>query len=93
MGEQTKAMLSPVQRLFYDEVMSAISNGNGGCFFLSASGGTGKTFTINGLLAATRVLNGERNVALAVASTGIAATLLSHGRTFHSRFKVLYNMW
>ena len=41
----------------------------------------------NGLLADIRLIDNE-SVALAVAVSGIAATLLSKGSTFHSRFKV-----
>jgi len=55
--------------------------------FIDAPGGTGKTYLFNAILCATRTLNDEANVALAVAYSGIAATLLLKGRTFHSRFK------
>ena len=51
---------------------------------MDAPGGTGKTFFFNVLLAAVRAQN---LVVLAVAFSGIAATLLENGRTFHSRFK------
>jgi hypothetical protein len=54
-------------------------------FFLDGPGGTGKTFLQNILLAHVRK---QGEVALAVASTGIAATLLEGGRTAHSRFKI-----
>ncbi|XP_034044527.1 uncharacterized protein LOC117526576 [Thalassophryne amazonica] len=47
--------------------------------------GTGKTFVINLLLAKLRQM---KKVALAVASSGIAATLLDGGRTDHSAFKL-----
>ena len=57
--------------------------------FLQASGGTGKTYLTNLLLAKIR-LGG--NVALAVASSGIAATLLLGGRTAHSCFKLPLNL-
>ena len=57
----------------------------GGVFFLDAPGGTGKTFLINTVLATIRSKN---EIALATASSGIAATLLSGGRTLHSRFKI-----
>jgi type II secretory pathway predicted ATPase ExeA len=57
----------------------------GGLFFLDGPGGTGKTFVQNTCLAELR----SRNlIALAVATTGIAATLLSGGTTAHSRFKI-----
>ena len=54
------------------------------CFFIDALGGAGKTYTFNTILAAIRSTG---KIALAVASSGIAAILLSLGRTFHSRFK------
>jgi ATP-dependent DNA helicase PIF1 len=54
-------------------------------FFIDGPGGTGKTFTENLLLSYVR---GHRNIALSVASSGIAALLLLNGRTAHSRFKI-----
>jgi hypothetical protein len=54
-------------------------------FFIDGPGGTGKTFLQNILLAHVRK---QGKVALAVASTGLAATLLEGGRTAHSRFKI-----
>ena len=54
-------------------------------FFLNAPGGYGKTFLIEALLSTVRAM-GE--IALAVASSGIAAELLQGGRTAHSRFKI-----
>jgi len=58
---------------------------NGSVFFLDGPGGTGKTFVQNVVLAKVRA-DGE--VALAVATTGIAATLLTGGRTAHTRFGI-----
>nr|KAI8748380.1 ATP-dependent DNA helicase PIF1 [Biomphalaria glabrata] len=60
-----------------------------GIVFLDAPGGTGKTFLINLLLAKVRQQN---KIALAVASSGIAATLLQGGRTAHSTFKLPLNL-
>ena len=59
-------------------------------FFLDGPGGTGKTFLQNILLAHVRK---QGKVALAVASTGITATLLEGGRTAHSRFKIPLNVY
>lgn len=64
--------------------MSQYESGNGGIIFLDAPGGTGKTFLLNLILAAVRSKN---DIVLAVAYSGIAATLLSGGRTAHSTFK------
>lgn len=57
-------------------------------FFLQGPGGTGKTFVENYLLAKVR---SEGSIALAVASSGIAALFLLGGRTAHSRFKIPLN--
>ncbi|EFX79379.1 hypothetical protein DAPPUDRAFT_245089 [Daphnia pulex] len=54
-------------------------------FFLDGPGGTGKTFLYNTLI---NVLQGEGKKIIAVASTGIASTLLIDGATYHSQFKI-----
>ncbi|XP_044584015.1 uncharacterized protein LOC123264663 [Cotesia glomerata] len=77
------------QRTIYDRIMLAVSAGQGGFFFLDAPVGTGKTFVISLILAEIRSNNG---IALAVASSGIAATLLDGGRTAHSVFKLPLNI-
>ena len=56
-----------------------------GKYFLDAPGGTGKTFLINVLLAKVRY---DKKIARAVASSGIAVTLLEGGQTTHSTFKL-----
>ena len=81
--------LNQEQRKAYDEIMHIIASDSGQLFFLDAPGGTGKTFLINLLLATIR---GERNIAVAVASSGIAATLIDGGRTAHSAFKLPLNL-
>ena len=57
-------------------------------FFLNAPGGYGKTFLIEALLSTVR---GMGKIALAVASSGIAAELLEGGRmpTQDSRYQYL----
>ncbi|GFV90791.1 ATP-dependent DNA helicase [Trichonephila clavipes] len=60
-----------------------------GTFFLDAPGGTGKTFLIRLILATVRSKN---DIALALASSGIAATLLPGGRTAHSALKLPLNI-
>ncbi|GFQ81394.1 ATP-dependent DNA helicase [Trichonephila clavata] len=66
------------QKGIYDRIMQMINDGVGGTFFLDAPGGTGKTFLIRVILTTVRSKNG---IALALASSGIAATLLPGGRT------------
>ena len=58
-----------------------VDRNQGGVLFF----GTGKTFLINLILAKMR---SEGKVALATVSRGIAATLLTGGRTLHSTFKI-----
>ena len=50
-------------------------------FFINAPGGYGKTFLIEALLSTVQSMG---KIALAVASSGIAAELLKGGRTTHS---------
>ena len=69
--------------------MKAIDNGNGGLFFLDAPGGTGKTFLMSLILATVRA---RSDIAVAVASSGIAATLLEGCRTAHSTLKLPLNL-
>lgn len=77
------------QKNVYDTIMDAIENERGGLYFLDAPGGTGKTFLISLILAAIRSKN---NIALAIASSGIAANLLDGGQTAHSALKLPLNI-
>lgn len=67
----------------------SIENNLGKVYFIDAPGGTGKTFLITILLAKVRY---GKKIALAVASSGIAATLRDGGRTAHSTFKLPLNL-
>lgn len=87
--ETQKGILTNDQRLAYNTVMERVTSKNGGLIFLDAPGGTGKTFLMNLILAEIRAQN---EIALAVASSGIAATLLDGGRTAHSTFKLPLNL-
>ncbi|GFW76494.1 ATP-dependent DNA helicase [Trichonephila clavipes] len=64
------------QRIAYDRIMRAITEQSGGLFFIDAPGGTGKTFLLSLILA---TILSQNNIALAIASSGIAATLLDGG--------------
>lgn len=77
--------LNILQKHVYDTIMQAVSNNAGGLYFLDAPGGTGKTFVISLILANIR---SEQKIALALASSEIAATLLEGGRTAHSALKL-----
>lgn len=48
---RVEELMNDEQNTFYSAVIQAVRSEEGGAFFLSAVGGTGKTFVINGLLA------------------------------------------
>ena len=79
------AKLLPSQRALVDSACDAADNSHALAIFVDAPGGTGKTFCFNTILAHVRSQGG---IALATASSGIAAILLMLGRTLHSRAKV-----
>ena len=88
--ERTKQNLETLnceQTLAYQMILKAITDGNEPkrLFFIDAPGGHGKTFLIETVLSTVCSVG---QVALAVASSGIAAELLEGGRTVHSRFKI-----
>ena len=60
-----------------------------GLYFLEAPKGTGKTFATNLVLAKVRQ---RKEIALAVASSGIAATLLPGVQTPHTPFSLPLNL-
>jgi ATP-dependent DNA helicase PIF1 len=68
-------------------VQSAVKEEKQLLAFIDARGGCGKTFMTNVILSAVRSSEPGGCVALATATTGIAANLLDLGRTFHSRLK------
>ncbi|XP_055944583.1 uncharacterized protein LOC129975547 [Argiope bruennichi] len=81
--------LLPKQRQVYEAILNLVNSGEAGLFYLDAPGGTGKTFVLYLL---TAQLCKDRNIAMAVVSLGIAATLLNGGRTAHSVFKLSLNL-
>ncbi|GFU59942.1 ATP-dependent DNA helicase [Trichonephila clavipes] len=81
--------LNQEQKEIYVKILNSISSNSGQCYFLDSPGGTGKTFLINLLLAKIRC---ERSIAIAVASSGIAATLIDGGKTAQSAFKLPLNL-
>ena len=83
-------LLVPDQRAAYNAILNQIEKKAGGIIFLDAPGGTGKTFVINLLLAKIRH---QSKIAIAVASSGIAATLLHGGRTAHSTLKLPFKFF
>jgi len=66
-------------------VIDAHHRGEGGLFFLYGSGRTGKMYLWNTIISKFR---SNKHIVLAVASSGIASSLLSGGKTAHSVFKI-----
>uniref|UniRef100_A0A182F499 ATP-dependent DNA helicase n=2 Tax=Anopheles albimanus TaxID=7167 RepID=A0A182F499_ANOAL len=91
--------LNADQRAVYDQLIQAVDRSTASeqaadrateeerchLYFLDGPGGTGKSFLLEIILAYTRR---QSKVALAVASSGIAALLLTGGKTAHSTFKL-----
>jgi ATP-dependent DNA helicase PIF1 len=90
MGKRMVAQLNTSQREAFDQIMLSINAPSTNLiqprtFFLDGPGGTGKTFLYNTLI---NVLQGQGKKVISVASTGIAATLLTNGATYHSKFQI-----
>ncbi|CAN0926292.1 ATP-dependent DNA helicase PIF1 [Linum grandiflorum] len=79
------AALNTDQKLAHEAVLSSLANKKSQLYFLYGHGGTGKTFLYNCIISKVRSLG---QIALVVASSGIATTLLPGGVTAHSRFKI-----
>jgi len=82
MRDEHVPQLNPEQQAVYDNVMAVVDHR---VFFVDGLGGTGNTFLYSCLLSTVRA---QGRVAIAVASSGIAALLLDEGHTAHSRFKI-----
>ena len=86
-----KEMFTESQKEVFNAALDSVEKGKQACIFIDARGGTGKTFILNAILAAVRMIDGG-TISLSVGATGIAANLLHLGRTFHSRFKAPLNI-
>ncbi|KAI3515541.1 hypothetical protein L1887_14440 [Cichorium endivia] len=81
--------LNADQKFAYDEIMRYVDEDISGVFFIDGPGGTGKTFLYKALLANIR---SRGHIALATATSGVAANNMPGGRTAHSRFKIPINV-
>ncbi|XP_027095918.1 uncharacterized protein [Coffea arabica] len=77
--------LNVEQRHAYDLILQLVFSHVGQSFFIDGPGGTGKTFLYRSLLA---TLRSQGHIAIAVATSGVAASILPGGRTAHSRFNI-----
>jgi len=83
--DKQRAIFNPDQATAFDAILESITNNQGHLFFIHVASGCGKTFLYNTIAAEVRR---RGQVALYVASSGIAALLLDRGRTSHSHFKI-----
>ncbi|XP_027169453.1 uncharacterized protein LOC113769184 [Coffea eugenioides] len=77
--------LNEGQKHAYDVILTEVYSSGSKRFFVDGPGGTGKMFLYRSLLA---TLRSQGYIAIAVASSGVAASILPGGRTAHSRFKI-----
>uniref|UniRef100_UPI00358F223C ATP-dependent DNA helicase pif1-like n=1 Tax=Myxine glutinosa TaxID=7769 RepID=UPI00358F223C len=91
-ADDLQQQMTDDQRQVYNAVLELVQQGNinngnksSNIIFLDAPGGTGKSFVINTIL---KKIRSRGKIALATASSGIAATLIQGGRTLHSTFKI-----
>ncbi|PWZ10705.1 ATP-dependent DNA helicase PIF1 [Zea mays] len=77
--------LNEEQKPAYEKILSVVDTSNGSVFFVDGPGGTGKTYLYKALLA---VLRSQDKIAVAIATSGVAASIMPGGRTAHSRFKI-----
>ncbi|KAG5520326.1 hypothetical protein RHGRI_033033 [Rhododendron griersonianum] len=73
------------QKSAYDIILDQVSSNVNGLFFIDGPGGTGKTHLYRALLATIR---SKGMIAIATATSGVAASIMPGGRTSHSRFKI-----
>jgi Rad3-related DNA helicase len=77
--------LNEEQQVAYNEIISTVDSDHGGLFFVDGPGGTGKTYLYRALLA---TIHSQNKIAVATATSGVAASIMPGGRTAHSRFKI-----
>jgi len=86
---EQRAIFNPDQAAAFNAILESITNNQGHFFFIHAAGGYRKIFLCNTIAAEVRR---RGQIALYMASSGIAALLLDGGRTSHSYFKILLSI-
>uniref|UniRef100_A0A8I6WJ47 ATP-dependent DNA helicase n=1 Tax=Hordeum vulgare subsp. vulgare TaxID=112509 RepID=A0A8I6WJ47_HORVV len=77
--------LNSEQLAGFNDIMDHVTNQKSQIFFIDGQGGTGKTYLYKALLEKDRSMG---LIAIATATSGIAASIMRGGRTAHSRFKI-----
>ncbi|WVZ85136.1 hypothetical protein U9M48_032088 [Paspalum notatum var. saurae] len=80
-----KDSLNEEQKAAYDKILATVDTDQGGVFFVDGPGGTRNTYLYKALLATVR---SQDKIAVATATSGVAASIMPGGRTAHSRFKI-----
>jgi len=83
--DEQRAIFNPDQATAFDTILESVTNNQGHLFFIHAASGCEKTFLCNTIAAEVRR---RGQIALCVASSGIAALLLNGGRISYSRFRI-----
>jgi ATP-dependent DNA helicase PIF1 len=78
--------LNPEQLSGYTKIIEHVINRKERVFFVDGAGGTGKMFLYRCLIA---TVCSEGLIAVATATSGIAASIMPGGHTAHSVFKIL----
>ncbi|XP_043714601.1 ATP-dependent DNA helicase RRM3-like [Telopea speciosissima] len=73
----------------YNIILEYVEFKKSGIFFIDGPGGTEKTYLYHALLATLRSKN---EIALATATSEVAAAIMAGGRTIYSRFKISINI-
>jgi hypothetical protein len=81
--------LNTEQMAAYKTIMSTVDSLNSGVFFIDGLGETGKTFLYRELLGSIR---SQDKIAIAIATSGVATSIMPGGWTAHSRFKIPINI-
>jgi len=77
--------LNAKQMAGYEKILDHVLKNKGQVFFVDGPGSTGKTYLYKTLIAKVWSMN---LIAVAIATSGIAASIMFGGRTAHSRFKI-----
>jgi ATP-dependent DNA helicase PIF1 len=78
-----KDSLNEDQRAAYYKILSTVDTDQGGLYFVDGPGGIRKTYLYRVLLA---TLLSQDMIAVAIATFGVAASIMPGGRTSHSCF-------
>ncbi|KAL0302114.1 UNVERIFIED_CONTAM: hypothetical protein Scaly_3043800, partial [Sesamum calycinum] len=82
---EAELKLNLEQHKAFSMIIDVIQKEKSGIFFIDGPGGTGKTFFYRALLAHLR---SKKLMAIATATSGVAAAIMPGGRTAHSHFKI-----